>query len=90
MTLSEESEHVTLCDLTCEVQYLRQLAKGMGFEQKEPTLYYEDNKEAIMTTENERSVTGRMKHLNVKIRFVHESIKMGEILIGLWSQKREF
>ena len=35
---SAESEYVALCDLTCEMRYLRQLAKGLGFEQKEPTL----------------------------------------------------
>ena len=50
---SAESEYVALCDLTCEMRYLRQLAKGLGFEQKEPTLCYEGNKAAIMTAENE-------------------------------------
>jgi hypothetical protein len=39
VTLSSvESEYVALCDLTYEVWYLRQFAKGLGFEQKEPTL----------------------------------------------------
>jgi hypothetical protein len=60
---SAESEYVALCELTCEVRYLRQLAKGLGFEQKEPTLCFEDNKEASMTTENECSAAGRMKHV---------------------------
>ena len=82
MTLpSAESEYVALCDLTCEMRYLRQLAKGLGFEQKEPTLCFEDNKAAIMTAENECSAAGRMKHVDVKFRFVQESIKMGEIRI---------
>ena len=78
---SAESEYVALCDLTCEMRYLRQLAKGLGFEQKEPTLCFEDNKAAIMTAENECSAAGRMKHVDVKFRFVQESIKMGEIRI---------
>ena len=60
---------------------MRQLAKGLGFEQKEPTLCFEDNKAAIMTAENECSAAGRMKHVDVKFRFVQESIKMGEIRI---------
>jgi hypothetical protein len=63
---SAESEYVALCDLTCEVRYLRQIAKGPGFEQKEPTLCFEDNKETIMTVENECSVAGRMKLVDVK------------------------
>ncbi len=50
---SAERKYVALCDLRCEMRYLRQLAKGLGFEQKEPTLCFEDNKEAIMTVENE-------------------------------------
>ena len=35
----------------------------------------------IITTENKCSVTGHMKHVDVKFRFVQESIKMGEIRI---------
>ncbi len=34
--------------------------KDLGFEQKEPTLCFEDNKAAIMTAENECSAAGRM------------------------------
>ena len=67
VTLSSvESEYVALCDLTYEVWYLRQLAKGLGFEQKEPTLCFEDNQVVIMTSENEYSAAGRMKLVDVK------------------------
>ena len=58
---------------------LRHLGKGLGFDQKEPTLCFEDNKESIMTAKNECSSAGRMKHVDVKFRFVQESIKMGEM-----------
>ena len=78
---SAESEYVALSDLTCEVRYLRQLAKGLGFEQKEPTLCFEDNKAAIMTAENECIASGRMKHVDVKFCRVQESIKLGEIRV---------
>jgi hypothetical protein len=69
------------------VRYLRQLAKGLGFEQKEPTLCFEDNKKAIMTAENECSDAGRMKHVDVKFRSVQESIKLGEIRVRYISTK---
>ena len=49
--------------------------------QKESILCVEDNKRTIITTENKCSVTGHMKHVDVKFRFVQESIKMGEIRI---------
>jgi hypothetical protein len=78
---SAESEYVAPCDLTCEVRYLRQLAKGLGFEQKELTLCYEDKKAAIMTAENECSAAGRMKHVDVEYSFIQESITMGEIRV---------
>ena len=35
----------------------------------------------IITVENECSTAGHMKHVDVKFRFVQESIKMGEIRI---------
>ena len=60
---------------------MRQFVKGLGFEQKEPNPCHEDNKTTIMTVENECSEAGRMKHVDVKFRFVQESIKMGEIRI---------
>ena len=63
------------------MRYLRQLAKGLGFEQKEATLCFEDNKAAIMTAENECSAAGRMKRVDVKFRSVQESIKLGEIRV---------
>ncbi len=34
-----------------------------------------------MTTENECSAAGRMKHVDVKYRSVQESIKLGEIRV---------
>jgi hypothetical protein len=39
--------------MICEVKYLRELARGLGFEQTEPTLIYEDNRVAILTAEAE-------------------------------------
>ena len=60
---------------------MRQLAKGLGFDQKEPTLFFEDNKARIMTAENECSAAGRMKHVDVKFRSVQEIIKLGDIRV---------
>ena len=56
-------------------------AERLGCEQRAPTLCYEDNKATIMSAENECSAAGRMKHVDVKFRFVQESIKMGEIRV---------
>jgi hypothetical protein len=45
---SAEREYVALCDLTCEVRYLRQLSKGLGFERKEQTLCYEQIRRRLL------------------------------------------
>jgi hypothetical protein len=53
---SAEAEYTALTDdMICEIKYLWELARGLGFEQTEPTLIYEDNKAAILTVEAECS-----------------------------------
>lgn len=43
-----EAEFVALSDVTCEVKYLRELSRGLGYPQREATLLYEDNRAAIL------------------------------------------
>ncbi len=75
MTLSSaEAEYIALADMICEVKYLRELARGLGFAQAEPTLIYEDSRAAIMVAEAECSAGGRLKHVDVKYRF--ESVEL--------------
>ena len=38
-------EYVSLVNMICEVKYLRDLAHGLGFEETENTMIYEDNHE---------------------------------------------
>jgi hypothetical protein len=72
---------VTLADMICEVKYLRELARGLGFGQTEPTLIYEDNKDAILTEESECSSGGRLKHVDVKYRFATETDRNREVRV---------
>ena len=82
MTLSSaEAEYVALADFICEVKYLRELARGLGFGQTEPTLIYEDNRAAILTAEAECSAGGRLRHVDIKYRFTTEAIRNGEVRI---------
>ncbi len=70
---------MTLTDIICEVKCLRELTRGLGFEQNEPTLIYEDNRAVILTAEVECSVGGKIKHAVVKYRFVTEPIRNREV-----------
>jgi hypothetical protein len=45
---SSEAEYIALADMICEVKYLRELTRGLGFAQAESTFIYEDNRAAIM------------------------------------------
>jgi len=78
---SAEAEYVALADFICEVKYLRELARGLGFGQTEPTLIYEDNRAAILTAEAECSAGGRLRHVDIKYRFTTEAIRNGEVRI---------
>jgi hypothetical protein len=67
--------------MICEVKYLRELARGLGFAQAEPTLIYEDNRAAIMVAEAECSAGGRLKHVDVKYRFATEAVRNREVRV---------
>ncbi len=61
VTLSSvESEVVTISDVTCEVKYLRELSRGLCYPQRDGTLVFEDNRTAILVTQNECITIGRM------------------------------
>jgi hypothetical protein len=78
---SAEAEFVALSDVTCEVKYLRELSRGLGYPQREATLVFEDNRAAILVAQNECSASGRMRHVDVKFRFVVEAVKNKEIRV---------
>jgi hypothetical protein len=78
---SAEAEFVALSDVTCEVKYLRELSRGLGYPQREATLVFEDNRAAILVAQNECSASGRMRHVDVKFRFVAEAVKNKEIRV---------
>ncbi len=76
-----ESEFVSLSDVTCKVKYLRELSRGLGYPQRDATLVFEDNRAAILVAQNECSASGRMRHVDVKFRFVMETVKNKEIRV---------
>jgi hypothetical protein len=61
---------------------LRELARGLGFAQAEPTLIYEDNRAEIMVAEAECSAGGRLKHVDVKYRFATEAVRNREVRVS--------
>ena len=70
-----------LADEAQEVIYLRRLLEEIGYPQVGATLIWEDNKAAILAAEGETSSAGRMKHVDIKFRFLAEKIKEGVLRI---------
>ena len=66
------AEDMGLADQAHEVIYLRKLLEEIGFPQIGATVIWEDNKAAILAAEGETSSTGRMKHVDIKFRFIAE------------------
>lgn len=59
---------------------MSRLLKELGLKFEEPIVYFEDNQSTIRVVEDERDV-GRLKHIDVKFRFVRELIQQGKIVV---------
>jgi hypothetical protein len=75
VTLSScEAEYTALCSEDCEVRYLRSLLRSLGFKQRDSTAIWEDNRSTILIAENECSSAGRSKHIDIRYKFVAQTI----------------
>jgi hypothetical protein len=73
---STETEYVAMYEAATEIVFLRNLLCELGFEQKEPTVLYEDNQSAIHMV-NGRGSFQKQKHINVKYHYTRSLIKKG-------------
>ena len=46
----------------------------MGFKQRDSTVIWEDNRSTILIAENECSSAGRSKHIDIRYKFVAQTI----------------
>ncbi|XP_058445237.1 uncharacterized protein LOC131426484 [Malaya genurostris] len=77
---STEAELVALSTAACHGIWLVRLLKDLAKEPESPVVYYEDNQSTIRIVEDERD-TGRLKHVDVKHRFVREEIQRGHVAV---------
>ena len=63
----------------CEVLYLRDLLRLLGFGQRKPTPIYEDNTAWIEWGNNVIGGRERAKHIDIRKHFAHEVIQNGEM-----------
>ena len=67
-------QYISLCSEVCEVRYLWSLLHALGFKQRESTVIWEDNRSTILIIENECSSAGRSKHIDIRFKFVAQTI----------------
>ena len=77
-----EAEYMAACSAAQEVVYIRQLMLECGFEQKAPTIMYEDNQSALCLMKD-ATHHNRSKHIAVRHHFVRERVASGEIKV-IW------
>ena len=74
-----EAEYYSASTAGCEVLYLRDLLRRLGFGQKKPTPVYEDNTACIEWGNNVIGGRERAKHIDIRKHFAHEVIQNGEM-----------
>ena len=74
-----EAEYYSASTAGCEVLYLRDLLRRLGFGQKKPTPGYEDNAACIEWGNNVIGGRERAKHIDIRKHFAHEVIQNGEM-----------
>jgi hypothetical protein len=75
-TSSCQAELAALFAASSETIWLRRLLSDMGYDANTPTMIYEDNQAAIKYSHTRESY-GRMKHIDLKHKFIREHIKNG-------------
>lgn len=71
---------MALSTAVCHGIWLERLLKDLDVEPEHPVVYHEDNQSTIKVVEEERD-TGRLKHVDVRHRFVREEIQRGNIAV---------
>jgi hypothetical protein len=77
---STEAEYMALCAAAQEGIQLRQLLADLGFEQKGPTVIYDDNQGCVALAQSARAGK-RTKHIDVRYHFVRERVEGGELKV---------
>jgi hypothetical protein len=73
-----ESEYIALADATREIMWLRNLFKGLGYEQPKPTILYGDNSGSLAIAKNPQ-YHKRTKHFDTKHHYIRQKVKTNEV-----------
>ncbi len=68
------------CDAAAEAMWLRSFLAELGFNQREPTIIFEDNQACIAMSKNPEC-HDRSKHIAIRYHFLREQVERGEIAL---------
>ena len=80
---SAEAEFMAASSLVQEVIYIRKFLDRLGFEQKEPTKIFEDNRTCVAWSQGSVGGSDRAKHIDLRVHFVHEAVQAGVLTLDV-------
>jgi hypothetical protein len=75
---STEAEYIALFEAAKVIAWARQFLSDIGFQQKLPTIVYEDNMSTIHLVNNGND-KGKTKHMDVRFHYIKELVDTGKI-----------
>jgi hypothetical protein len=81
-TSSTESEIYALVEAIKDAMWFRGLLQDLGFEQRAPTVIYQDNNPVLQIAELQ-TTPSRTRHIMNKINFVKQEIELGTVSLVL-------
>ena len=72
---SFESEWNSASICGCEVEALRRLLKDLGYAQKGPTVLFEDNAACIHSSDPDRPLGARSKHIDTRVYRLRDLVR---------------
>jgi hypothetical protein len=77
---SAEAEYIGATEACKDTMWLRHLLKDLGLEQNSPTIIHEDNAACLKMATN-KIVSGRNKHMEIKMHYVRERVEAKDIVL---------
>jgi len=74
---SFESKWYSASICGCEVEALQGLLDDLGYKQKSPTVLFEDNAACIYSSDPDRPVSSRSKHINTHVYRLRDLVRDG-------------
>ena len=79
---SFESEWYSASICGCEITSVCRILEEIGFQQTELTTLYEDNMLCIFSSQNDKGLHNRSKHIDVRIYRLRQQVEDGELVLA--------